>query len=60
MVRKNHCELNKIAFANWVEKALNTSLSKKLLRVELGLWAYGHSIPRPWMKRVDQMKFTEQ
>jgi len=25
IVRNNHCELNKIAFANWVEKALNTS-----------------------------------
>jgi len=29
MVRENHCELNKIAFANWVEKVVNTSLRKK-------------------------------
>jgi hypothetical protein len=33
ILRNNHCELNKIAFVNWVKKVLNTSLSQKMLKV---------------------------
>ncbi len=35
MVRNNSCEPNKNTFANWVNKALDTSLTKKTSRMGL-------------------------
>jgi len=33
---------------------------KKTSKVSLGLQKYGHSIPRSWMRTLDQMKSTQQ
>jgi hypothetical protein len=60
MVNNNYKELDKIALVNWVDKALDETLSQKKSRMGLRLHGFGLEIQRLWMARLNLMNCTLQ